>query len=147
MRGGMMLRVDDQEAPVTQAELADFEKELNASLPKAYREFLLRSNGGLPTPDVVEIEGAPGSPTDVQVLFGIDRSVESSDLRWNKATFSDRIPARMLPVACDSGGNLFCLSLSEEDSGSVFYINLESQEPRLFVVAKDFDGFLDKIRE
>ena len=39
--------------------------------------------------------------------------------------FSDRLPGRLLPVACDSGGNLFCLSLRGDDVGKVIYVDLE----------------------
>ena len=51
-------------------DIAALELELSAGLPESYRESLLRYNGGTPTPDTVDVPGAPGTPTDVQVLFG-----------------------------------------------------------------------------
>lgn len=117
-----------------------------------YRQFLLKFNGGRPSPDTVDIEGLPDSPTDVQEFFGIETSLETSELNWNKETFSDRIPARMLPVACDSGGSIFCLSLSGEDSGKVIYADLQfvgdmKQKVTFYPVAENFDAFLGKLRE
>jgi hypothetical protein len=141
----MSIELGETGAPLTDDDVVEFENEFRAILPEQYRRFLLKCNGGVPSPDIVEVEGAPGSPTDVQVFFGITRPVESSSLRWNKQMFSDRIPDRMLPVACDSGGNLFCLSVSGEDLGNLFYVDLESLEPTFYLVATDFDSFLEKI--
>ena len=64
-------------------DIAALEAELGVNLPDSYREFLLLYNGGVPTPNTVDVSGLPGTPTDVQVFFGIARPVESSDLSWN----------------------------------------------------------------
>jgi hypothetical protein len=142
-----MIEIDDSGKPVTEKRLADLERELGVKLPAQYRQFLLKFNGGMPSPDVVDIEGMNDSPTDVQEFFGIDASDESSDLRWIKQEFSDRVPDRMIPVACDSGNNLFCLSLSGADSGAIIYMDLRYAEPKQYIVAENFDLFLGKIRE
>jgi hypothetical protein len=113
----------------------------------SYREFLLTYNGGRPWPDVVNVDGAPGTPTDLQLFFGIDAAIGSSDLVWNRDTFAERLSGRMLPIACDSGGNLFCLSLSGDDAGAVFYVDLEHAASAYYLVAKDFPSLLEKFRE
>jgi len=143
----MTARIEGPGKPLTNDDLADLERTLRAALPSQYRGFLLRNNGGIPSPDTVDVDGVPGSPTDVQVFFGIGRPVESSDLSWNRQTFSDRLPDRMLPIACDSGGNLFCLSLSGEDAGSVIYVDLEQRQPAFYLAAEGFDAFLGKLSE
>jgi cell wall assembly regulator SMI1 len=147
-----VIEIDDPGKPVAEKRLSNFEREIGATLPIEYRQFLLNFNGGSPAPDNVDIEGMPESPTDVQEFFGIGASDESSDLSWNKETFSDRIPTQMLPIACDSGGNLFCLSLANEDSGKVIYVDLQfigeqKQQVSFYEVAENFNAFLDKIRE
>jgi len=143
----MTLTIEAQGNPLTAEDLANLEEQLDLTLPAQYRQFLLRSNGGLPSPDVVDVEGLEGGMADIQVFFRIGGSVESSELSWNKNVLSDRLPPRMLPVACDSGGSRFCLSVSGDDCGSVIYVDLQSQELTRYVVAADFDGFLAKIRE
>jgi hypothetical protein len=60
---------------VEPTDIEALEAELDAKLPSAYREFLLTYNGGTPTPSTVDVPGAAGTPTDVQVFFGIGRSV------------------------------------------------------------------------
>lgn len=131
---------------LSENDLDSFEKDANIVLPAEYRSFLLRHNGGLPSPDVIDVKGAPGSPTDVQVFFGIGRPVESSDLRWNRRTFVERLPNKWLPIAHDSGGNLFCLSLSGPDVGSVMYVDLDQALPGFYSVARNIDEFLDQLR-
>lgn len=143
----MSARIEEPGKSLTKDDLAELERTLGASLPNQYRAFLFGNNGGVPCPDGVDVEGAPGSPTDVQVFFGIGRPVESSDLRWNRQMFADRLPERMLPIACDSGGNLFCLSLSGEDVGSVSYVDLDEPQPAYYRAAADFGAFLDKLSE
>lgn len=140
-----MVRIEEPGKHLSAAELDAFEKQARLQLPHEYRAFLLETNGGIPDPDIVEVHGAPGSPTDVQVLFGIARRVDSSDLLWNREEFSDRLEARLLPIACDSGGNLFCLSLSGNDSGSVLYVDLEQSAPVEYRVAETFGEFLAQL--
>jgi SMI1-KNR4 cell-wall len=147
-----MIEIKDPGEQITEEQVAGLEMELGAELPMQYRQFLLRFNGGLPSPDVVDIEGLPDGSTDVQVFFGIGRSVESSDLRWNKEWLSDRIPEEMLPVARDSGGGIFCLSFSGEGAGKMFFADIQfvgefEQEVTFYPVADSFDSFIGKIRE
>lgn len=128
------------------------EADIGQTLPDSYRFFLLRNNGGLPGPKrgmyIVDVLDLPGSPTDVQVFFGIDRV--PSDIRSNVKGFSDRFDTtKLLPIARDSGGNIFCLWLDEPNYGSVAYIDWtdwEEHEATPYMVADSFDSFLDKIR-
>ena len=141
-----MRYLDNRGPRLRENDLDDFEKDANIILPAEYRSFLLRHNGGLPSPDVIDVKGAPGSPTDVQVFFGIGRPVESSDLQWNRRTFVERLPSKWLPIARDSGGNLFCLSVSGPDAGSAMYVDLDQALPGFYFVARSVDEFLDKLR-
>ena len=147
-----MIEIDDPDEPITEDHLAGLEREFGARFPTEYRQFLLKFNGGEPSPNIVDIEGLPGGSTDVQEFFGIGTTIESSDMTWNKETFADRIPARMLPIACDSGGCLFCLSLSGEDSEKVTYVDLQfvgdmKQKVTYYYVAESFEAFIGTLRE
>lgn len=128
-------------------EVSLLENEIGASLPEQYRVFLLRYNGGSPSPNIVDIDGAPGTPTDVQVFFGLRRSVETSNLSWGKCTFADRLPSTFLPIAIDSGGNLFCLTLSGPRRGNIMYAAFETPSPEFYLAAADFDRFLENLRD
>jgi cell wall assembly regulator SMI1 len=142
-----MVEIEEEGRPVDESEVVQLERALGTQLPDSYRRFLMRTNGGIPTPDVIDIVGMPGSPTDVQVFFGIDRGVESSNLLWNFRLLSRRIPnCRILPIGCDSGGNIFCLELTGNDAGNVMYFALGKSDATLYFVATSFEAFLEKIR-
>ena len=138
-----MIEINEQGQPISEVDIALLEDEFGTRLPDAYRRFLLLNNGGTPSPDVVDVAAISGSPTDVQVFFGIGRHIESSDLFWNLRLIEDRYPGRhILPIACDSGGNLFCLGTSK----NVVYCDMSDSAGTLYEVAPNFDAFLNKIR-
>lgn len=140
---------------ITIEDIQNLEGEIGAELPKDYKSFLLRHNGGVPSPNTVNISGLPGSSTDVQVFFGIEREHQSSNLSWNFKLVKERYPGRdILPIACDSGGSLFCLMLTSEnageiffcDNGNSFYNNPTKDIGSLYRVASNFEAFLVQIQ-
>lgn len=157
-----MTQIRENGPRISEDDLCDFEASLGKTLTSDYRNFLLRCNGGRPTPNIVGISdicvnitsslpayGIPG-PTDVQFFFGIARPIYTSSLEWNLSSLSQRriqLPC-LLPIACDSGGNLFCLILEGNERGNIVYCDLQSvfgrhdQVPALYFVATDFDTFL-----
>jgi hypothetical protein len=141
-----MITITEQGNPITEDQIATLEHELGAKLSKAYYRFLIMNNGGRPSHDVIDIVGLPGSPTDVQVFFGIDRSIESSNLSWNLAIITERCPKwHVLPIACDSGGNLFCLKVLDGVASEVLYCDMDAPNCVFYEVAPSFDAFLKKI--
>jgi cell wall assembly regulator SMI1 len=141
--------IRDPGQPIGEQEVAAFECELGARLPADYRQFLLTNNGGRPVLDVVDIAGLLGSPTDVQVFFGLRRKFESSQLSWNLQLIAQRcLGQRVLPIACDSGGNLFCLQVSDGDGGtsSVVYLDMADAACTAHAVAGTFGEFLQKLQ-
>lgn len=145
-----MVDLDNQGKKLMEQDVVMLEGQLPSGLPDAYRQFLLDHNGGTPQPDCVDVPGF--GETDVQVFYGIDRDVETSSLRWNLDTLKERLDRSLVPIACDSGGNVFCLSLRPDDKGAVIYCDLDSvfgdygKAPPLYPVAADFDEFLNRLR-
>ncbi len=147
-----MMNIENHGPAISESDVAALEARLGASLPEQYRMFLLRFNGGSPPPGVVDVLGLEGGAADVQVLFGIRRSVRSSCLDWNIETLAGRMKEGRLPIACDSGGSVFCISLHGGDRGAVSYCDLQSvfgdldAAPPLYPVASTFDSFLAGLR-
>jgi hypothetical protein len=141
------MKIENEGPKIEYKDLATIETELDAELSSEYREFLLRYNGGVPTPDAVDVPNAPGMPTDVQIFFGIRRSPETSNLLWNLSLISDRCPNfHVLPIACDSGGNLFCVKVGRGVAAEVVYCDLRSPECTFYTVAPTFGKFLSSLR-
>jgi hypothetical protein len=138
-----ILMLSEQGRTLRPRDINQFERKLGTSLPEQYRRFLAAHNGGIPDPSGIAIDKLPGSPTDVQEFFGIDREGDTTNLAWYITEASDRFPRGTLPVACDSGGNLFCLVLDGRQKGSVVYADLS--EGMVYPVAETFDAFLKMI--
>nr|HQU46028.1 SMI1/KNR4 family protein [Pirellulales bacterium] len=116
----MLEKVLDCARPLVADDVNCLEGEVGVSLPESYKAFLLRYNGGLPVPDSFPIEGMPKNPYGViQVFFGIDRAIESSNIKWNVEISRNDTPSNLFPIACTPSGDVLCLSLSGEDAGSV----------------------------
>jgi hypothetical protein len=141
------MMIENEGPKIGSKDIAAIESELDAELSSEYRDFLLRYNGGAPTPHAVDVPDAPGTPTDVQVFFGIRRSTETSNLSWNLGLISGRCPDRhVLPISCDSGGNLFCLKVERGVAAEVVYCDLDSPECAFYPVAPSFGKFLSSLR-
>jgi hypothetical protein len=147
-----MARIEQAGRALSEKDIVALEQRIGCRLPESYRRFLLENNGGVPTPDMdtIDIEHLLGSSTNVQVFFGIDTPVESSNIEWNIRSLEGRISSQLLPIASDSGGNIFCISLSESDFGGVVYCDFDPSwhlgGPIYYRVAPDFDSFLARIR-
>jgi hypothetical protein len=138
--------------PLSEDDIVDFERRIRCRLPDSYRRFLKENNGGRPPLDAdgIGIEHLPGGETDVGDFFGLTRSISSSNIDWNLKVHANRISDRLLPIARDSFGNIFCLSLDESDYGGVVYCDFDPTVHLggaiYYRVAPDFDSFLEKIR-
>jgi hypothetical protein len=141
------MKIENRGPKIEYRDIAAIEAELDAELPVEYHDFLLRYNGGAPTPNTVDVPNAPGMPTDVQIFFGICRSSETSNLSWNLSLISDRCPNfHVLPIACDSGGNLFCLKVGRGVAAELVYCDLDSPECAFYPVAPTFGKFLSSLK-
>lgn len=139
--------IDNVGPKIEVQDVTAFEAELGASLPEAYQKFLLLYNGGTPTPDTIDVAEYPGTPTDVQVFFGIGRTIESSDLSWNLTLIGERCTGiSALPIACDSGGNLFSLKIEHSVATDVIYFDLDAPDCVTYTVASSFEEFIAKLR-
>lgn len=143
-----MVRIVEQGPKVTELQIAYFAKQLGASLASDYKKFLLENNGGRPKPDTIDIEGLQESPTDVQEFFAIGGEIAASELAEQLDFIKEHCPDRhVLPIACDSFGNLFCLNVIDGIASNVVYYELNGSAPNFYNVAPTFTEFLNKLRE
>jgi hypothetical protein len=110
----MHLEESNPYGPIDPADLVEFEEANEVSLPDDYKSFLLEYNGGRPEPNEL-LEPS----TDVQWLFGMVEEPAWASLFHALDTYEGRIPAWYIPIGTDSGGNIFIMSLFEENKGVV----------------------------
>ena len=130
--------------PATEESIRHLELQIGQSLPPAYAAFLRQHDGG---------------PLDlnskaVDEVFALGEAVPDFASMWSILnTYADRVPAWLLPVASDSFGNLFAVSLRDQDRGTVWFWNHEQEadegepptEDNLTQVGPDWRTFLDSL--
>lgn len=141
-----MITINQRGPDIDETQVARLETDITGPLPAAYRAFLLAYNGGSPKPNIVAVGDAPDGPTDIQTFFGLNRPTQSSNILWNLTNFDIDVQGhKLLPIACDSGGNLFMIETAR-DPYLVFYYDWTNEEPTLYEVAPGFDEFLAGVR-
>lgn len=138
--------------PVTEADVAAFEALLGRLLPADYREFLLTYNGGLPVVTLGEdIDGTEFMLSGLRSLHpdAMDEpyAAHLSTPARREGDYGWGLPADVLEIANDPGGNLFTLSL-DDPAHTVRFIDHESDAPfgMQRVLARGFTAFLQLIR-
>ena len=98
--------------PLRDEELDAIEAALGRSLAPEYREFLA-TYGSCDFDSWVVFPGPEGL-LPLGIFFGRTLLAETRDA-------NERLPNGVVPINDDSGGNLFCLALSEPQRGRVYY--------------------------
>jgi hypothetical protein len=150
-----MITIHEKGPQIMDKQVAEFENDLGRCLPDDYRIFLLENNGGRPVPDNIAFGESIYSPTDIQIFYGINRSIQSSNLSWGLSMIreisaelpTDLINDPILPIACDSGGNFFCLKIGKDGSSDILYCAEEETPCLFFKVASSFTSFLEMIKK
>lgn len=125
--------------------LEDFIKE---KLPNSYRNFLIENNGGeFDSMHLSYIKDLKGGASDIHLFLGIDRAINSSNIIWNLALLKESCPSnKLLPIASDSGGGLFCLSFDRPDHVSLVFVPSPFDEDfGIYFVSDSFEEFIDGI--
>ncbi len=140
---------------LSEAHLAAFQLRYGIRLPAPFAEFLLANNGGIPKDQRFVSKYHPRAAFVIRKFLPI---AERQDVGFeNLDTFmktykidQHRLPLRMIPVASDMFGNLFCLSASGSDSGKVYFWDHEAEpsdvgvegDANIRLVADDFAEFV-----
>lgn len=147
----MTIEIHDACEPLRDLDIVPVERQLGSSLPADYKRFLLTHNGGYPEPDAFTIEGYPsGGDALVHYFMCVKDDDIYNLIDWVEA-YSGRLPPNLLPVACDTLGNLICLSISGEDLGRVYFWDHEEEAgtgetpsyDNVYPIANSFQEFLN----
>jgi cell wall assembly regulator SMI1 len=144
-----MMKIAAPYPPVNEARLDRLQAQLGATLPAAYRRFLLRHNGGRPSNAAFDVPRFGRSL--VNDFLAIDAG-DHGDLMAMRRRVDHFLPPALLAVADDPAGNLVCIALTGAMASRVFFCCLEEPleanlegghfERGLYPLADDFDAFL-----
>jgi hypothetical protein len=132
-----------------------FEKELNLGLPRDYKMFMLKNNGGMPEDDVVfdyyDVVSESTKRAVIQEFYILypEENYEIDNIKnICKGFWEDRFLSNsMFAIGSDPAGNIICISLSDDDYGAVYLCNHEYEDINTGYmmaskVADSFDEFL-----
>lgn len=105
--------------PVSEADVASFEVQVGASLPADYRAFILTTNGGVPSRNV--IDDPVRAFVGVEGFFSLGPVHGDLSMADALATWDGRHPDGMLPIALCGGSNLLLLTLRGQTTHPVYY--------------------------
>ncbi|MDT4329063.1 SMI1/KNR4 family protein [Methylomonas sp. MED-D] len=115
----METEIIESAVPLSESDIERIEERIGIKLPSELKMFLLKSNGGKPKPDTVCFEGEYFD--SVAFFYGEEFRSYVSDLILSTENYRDLIPGHYLPFGESPGGNVYCLSLKDEDYGAVYY--------------------------
>lgn len=137
----------------TDESIRQLEAEVGFRLPDDYRRFLTDFNGGEPEPSGFTFETTEGpSEAAVRYFLTLDSKSKHYTIREFLKRYEDRFPNGLMPIACDSFGNLVLIDLGAKAIGTVYFWDHEKEsmdEPsweNISVVASSFTAFEQALR-
>ena len=107
-----------QAGPAPAEAIERLERHAGQPLPPDYRAYLSQHDGG-------RLEDNNEALNEV---FGVGPDAPEWASMWAKLDlYADRVPKWLLPVASDAFGNLFAVSLRDQDKGSVWFWDHERE--------------------
>lgn len=137
-----------QEKP-DDSQLDELEKKLGSTLPRFYREFLKKTNGGRPKADKFSFTTKDGThENDLVNYFYALYSEKIGNLQKRIDGFKDRIPEGTLPIACDPFGNQILLRMGNQPDGPVYFWDheLELQSGETTQIAPSLESFIASLK-
>jgi len=133
------------------------ETNLEISLPKDYVDFILKNDGGKPESNIVKYKDEYSKSCEASVRYFYAFSFNKqqfTNIKYPISTYikENRIPKGYFPIACDCGGNLFCISTNENDYGSIYFWDHdieveEGEKPTMYNMHYICDSFTKLITQ
>jgi hypothetical protein len=114
-----------QHCPLAPGEIQAVEQFIGFTLPDDYKEFISEYGCAHFEDGHVMVRSVEAPPEDLSDSEWLDFSVflgacEQYKLARKVEFTRGRMPDTVIPIACDYGGNLFCLGVGGEDRGKVY---------------------------
>jgi hypothetical protein len=120
---------DGPSKPVNELIVLNYECLIGSPLPSDYREFIIRTNGGVPTSEnnAFKISNYFGYEVECEeIIIGLfypaeDEEYPSIQLESNYRVFKGRVPAETVPIASDLFGNQLLLGIGHAVVSRVYF--------------------------
>ncbi|WP_299105588.1 SMI1/KNR4 family protein [uncultured Tenacibaculum sp.] len=151
------LNVSESEKPISKTDLDLFIDSYNLKIPDSYKQFILKNNGGYPEFSAYGNPYEDGFVIDVFSCFDTeyDRYNSSSEVALPSVNdtidthqvLENNIPKFLFSFGLDEGGNDFCISMRDEDFGTIyaFYMDGTAEEP--VFICDSFEQFINGLED
>jgi len=140
----MNFEITDSGPKLTVREISAYEAGAQVHLPPQFRNFLLQSNGGIPS---VMVAPDTGFDADVSVFFQLFTQNRKDSLE----DLSGKCGKEIIWFAADSGGGRFGIAHAGQNFGCVYWFDLphsdvtDPLEADCAFVASTFNAFLNSL--
>ena len=150
----MLVSTENSQESISESNITDFENEYNIKLPDAYKAFLIKNNGGKPTPR--KFNSVDKKITSRIMLFFPLGKFYPKNLANNYEVFveGNKIPKNLLPIGEDPINNLICMSIDGKDYGAIYYWSMDYEEDGfkasykyIRLVSESFTEFINSLSE
>jgi len=131
---------------VSEDAVSAFEMWLGTTLPEGYRVFVKGVNGAAPRPQYFSGIGATEDILELEFLFGLEREVDSENLRARVAWYPRMVWSGMLPIGVDSGGGVFGIGMLSTNRGQVFHSDELASGGVIRHVSRSFEEMIRALR-
>ncbi|MBK9249747.1 MAG: SMI1/KNR4 family protein [Ignavibacteria bacterium] len=155
-----MVNFSQMEGNVSLNEIEAMEKFIDLKFPNEYKAHLLQYNGGRCFPNVFKYnENGNWIGSCVDWFLAIyDGKFDNLEKYFKTYKIEEkRLPAHMLPIAHDPGGNLICISCDTDDKGCLYFwdhenevdycVKDDSDYSNLYLIANGFNEFINGLKE
>ena len=118
------MNLNNSFADIKLEDINQLELLINITFPDEYRKFLLQNNGGETKFQDYKINGEYFG--DVAYFLGIRKYPSSGDLRTLFEEHREVILSGFLPIAVSHGGDLICISCSNNNCGDICHWDHET---------------------
>lgn len=148
------IKLKESESPISLDELNQFIKEFKLKLPDLYKEFILKANGGYP--NLTAFGNPYEDGVEVDSFYSItiednnevdDLIISSRDVINSHQILESNIPEFFYPFADDTGGAKFCLSMRQEDLGTVYLVFLDGTADEPTLISDSFEQFINGLED
>ena len=141
------MKITESYPKISVEDIEQVELACEVKLPREYREFILKHNGGGPEHHDYKLSGEYAG--DFSHFYGIREYPASSDLRTMLEEYRELIPSGYFPIGESYGGDVLCVCLEQSELGSIYMWDHETAnydgEPWLENMSKlapDLNDFL-----
>ena len=148
----MCIEFEKKYGPLDKNTLLSLEQIWEFKLPKNYREFFLKFNGGTPIQNNFSFK-EKNNGSIIHHFFGLF-PIKYINILYYLEMYKNRVPSNTFPIASDVCGNLILISVKNADRGKIYFWDHEMEADNgetpdysnLTLIADSFDEFINGLR-